>query len=82
MACRTTFPSCHEEKDPKPKSGRDLDPDKLVCATSCLGDVANPFKSFYPDSPTFTTDPRVIESIIGSVPVEHTHKLEMIEVLL
>ena len=57
MACRTTFPSCHEEKDPKPKSGRDLDPDKLVCTTACLGDVANPFKSFYPRFADFYNRP-------------------------
>ena len=29
------FQSCHEENDPDPKSGQHLDPDKLVCATSC-----------------------------------------------
>ena len=31
-------PSCREENDPDPKSGRDLDLDKPVCA-SCLEDV-------------------------------------------
>ena len=42
MACRGSFPSCHEENDPNPKSGRDLDPDKPGYSTSCREDVTDP----------------------------------------
>ena len=42
MACRGSFPSCREENHPNPKSGRNLDPDKPVCATLCRGDVTDP----------------------------------------
>ena len=38
--CR--FPSCLEENDPDPKSGRELDPDLPVWSTSCLEDVTDP----------------------------------------
>ena len=59
MACLFTastvrFPSCHEENGPDPKSGRDLDPDKPVCAKSCREDITDPafsralFCSFHP----------------------------------
>ena len=42
MACCGRFPSCCEEIDTDPKSGRDLAPDEPVCATSCSGDMTNP----------------------------------------
>ena len=42
MACPDSFPSCHEENDPNPKSGRDLDPDKPVWSTSCREYVTDP----------------------------------------
>ena len=44
---------------------------------SCQGDVTDPsflrvfFVLFIPDSKTFATDPRVVESFSGSVPVKH-----------
>ena len=65
MTCCGSFPSCREENFPDPKSGRDLDPEKQVCATSCQEDVINHFCVF------FATDPGVVESVIGSVSVEH-----------
>ena len=42
MACCGSFPSCHEENNPDPKSGRDLDPDKPGCTTFCRRDVTDP----------------------------------------
>ena len=35
MAFHGSFLSCPEENYPDSKSGRDLDPDKPVCTTSC-----------------------------------------------
>ena len=66
MAFPDNFLSCHEENDPDSKSGWDLDPDKPVW--SCREDVIN--QAF---CVTFTTNPRVVESVTGSVPVEHPH---------
>ena len=37
MACPGSFPFCREANPPHPKSDRDLDPDKPVCAVSCWG---------------------------------------------
>ena len=79
IACPGSFPSCHEENDPNPKSGWDLEPDKLVCAVSCW-DISLTqhfcvlFHGFHPNFRTFANDPRVIESVIGSVPVEQAHR--------
>ena len=42
MAYHGTFPSCHEENDPDPKSGQDLHPEKPVWSTSCWEDVTDP----------------------------------------
>ena len=42
MACPDSFLPCREENDPDPESVRYLDPDKLVCFTSCREDVTNP----------------------------------------
>ena len=42
MAYPDGFPSCFEENDSDPKSGRDLDPDKPVWSTSCREDVTDP----------------------------------------
>ena len=59
----SALPSC-EENDPNPQSGQDLDPDKLVYAMACRGNVTNPtflrifFVVFIPESPSFRTDPR------------------------
>ena len=59
MACYVSFPSCHDENDPNPKSGQYLDPDKSVCPISCRGDVNDPaflrpfFVFFVPDSMIF-----------------------------
>ena len=55
----------------------DLDPDKPACATCCLEDVTSPsfLCVFVPNSMTFATDPRCVESVTGSVPVEHPHKV-------
>ena len=36
------FHFCHEENNPDPKSGQDLDPDKPVFTTSYRGDVIDP----------------------------------------
>ena len=71
-----SFPSCHNV--PEPKSGQDLDPDKPVWSMSCQEDVNDHhfcvfFVVFVPDSTTFATDPRDLESVSGSVPVEHPY---------
>ena len=42
MACCVSLLSCREENDPDPKSGQDLDPDKLVCAMSCWEHLTDP----------------------------------------
>ena len=39
-ACRSGFPSCCKENDSDPKSGQDLDPEKLGYAMSCREHVA------------------------------------------
>ena len=73
MACCVSLLSCREENDPDPKSGQDLDPDKLVCTTSCwaVGYIKPTkhfcalFVVFVPDSTTFAFDPRVVESVTG-----------------
>ena len=77
MACHGSFLSCCEENDPDHKSGWDLDTDKPVCSTSCREYVTDPsfsctflwFSSLIPQflQPT-------LESVTGSVPVEHSHK--------
>ena len=78
-ACRGSFPSGRGETAPNPKSGWDLHPDKLVCSTFCQKDVTDPsflppFVCFFvPYSTTFATDPRVVEWVTGSVPVELPH---------
>ena len=69
MACPGSFLSCPGENYPNPKFGQDLDPDKPGCTTSCREDETNPAFSctfFGFVSLTFATDPRVVESIIGS----------------
>ena len=78
MAFCSHFLCSYRENHPSSKSGRDLDPDRLGCTMSCRGDVTDPtFSCFLSDfvlnSPTFVTDPRVIESVIGSAPIEHPH---------
>ena len=78
MACHGTFLSCHEKNDPDPNSSRDLDPDKPVLSTSCQEDVTDPailcaFFVFTPYCTTFASNPSVVESVSGSVPVEHPH---------
>ena len=63
--CPGSLPSSHGEKHPDPKSGRDLDPDKLGCTTSCRGDETDPNvlhtlkKNFVLNIRPFATDPRV-----------------------
>ena len=42
MTSPGSFPSSHGKNHPDPKAGRDLDPDKPGCNTSCLGDEGNP----------------------------------------
>ena len=64
MAYHGSFQSCPEENSPNPKSGWDLDPVKLVCATSCREyetDQASLhlFVVLVPDFPTFATESRV-----------------------
>ena len=74
MACPGSFPSCHGEE-----SGQDLAPDKLGCTTSCQRGETDPnvlstfFCIFVPRPPTFLIDPTVIESVVGSSPLEHPH---------
>ena len=74
-------PSSCGENHPYPKSGQDLDPDKPGSTTSCRGDETNPnvlrvfFWIFCPQVPTFVTDSRVIESVVGSAPVGHPHMI-------
>ena len=78
MACPGSFLSCCKENDTDPKSGRYLDPDKPVCATTSQGDITDQtflhtfFVVFVPNSLIFVTDHRVAGSVIGSVPVENT----------
>ena len=56
MACHGSFPSCHVEQHPDPKSGQEVDPDKPGCITSCQGEETDPtflhtfFSGFGPDS--------------------------------
>ena len=79
-ACPCSFPSSCEEKNPKPKSGWDFNPDKPRCSMSCEGDETNPnflcpfFLEFGPQSPTFATNLRVVELVVGSAAVEYPHK--------
>ena len=40
-ACPCSFPSCGG-KNPEPKSGQDLDPDKPECTMFCRGDETDP----------------------------------------
>ena len=74
-ACPVSFPPSSGD----PKSGWDLDPNKLGCTKSCGGDETDPnfshsfFWIFFPRSLAFSTNPRVVESIIGLAPVEHPH---------
>ena len=72
MSC---FPPGCEENDPDSKSGQEFDQDKPCYSTPCQGDVVVFMVIFVPDSQTFETDPTVIESVSGSVPVEHPHKV-------
>ena len=80
MACRCSFQSCHEENDPNPMSGLDLDSNKLECATSCWANITDPtflrtFWGFLSLIPQFLlTNTRVVESITGLVLVKHLHK--------
>ena len=63
MTCPGSFLSSCGEKHLDPKSGWDLDPDKLGCTMSCRGDINQPkffmcfFLDFGPRLPTFATDP-------------------------
>ena len=80
MACPGSFPSCHEENDPDPKLGRDLHPDNgkiYVMSGRCHRPsiFAHFFLVFVPNSMTFSTDPRVVESVTGLVPVEHPRNI-------
>ena len=73
------FTACHGENHTDPKSGLDLDPENLGCTMSCQGDVTDPtfLRTFFlhlRPRQTFATGPRVIESVIRSVPLEHPHK--------
>ena len=79
MASPGSFPSCPEENDPDPKSSWDLHQNKPVYFISCQKDVTKPvfllaFCCFCPNSTTFATNPRVVESVTGSIPAEHAHK--------
>ena len=67
-ACLGSFPSGRGKKHPDPKSGGEVDPDKPECAMSWQGNVTNLkvlriFLDFCHQSPTFQTDPRVIEPV-------------------
>ena len=42
MACLGSFPFSYGEKHPTPKSGHEVDPDKLGWTTSCRGDKTDP----------------------------------------
>ena len=57
------------------QSGQDLDPDKPGCTKCCRGDETNIIGRFFPGFvfPTFANDPRVVKSVIGSAPVEHSN---------
>ena len=79
MACPDSLLSCGENH-PNPKSGQDLDPDKPGYTTSCRGDETDPkFLSTYfwicDYDPQLLQPTLEIEPVIGSVPVEHIHKI-------
>ena len=75
MVCLDSLLACLKKYDPDPKSGWDLEPDKLVCPMSCQKDVTNPSFShaFWWFLFQIATNHRVVESVTGSVPVEHPH---------
>ena len=55
------------------KSGRDVDPEKPGCITSCRGGLTSSSFSRLKMAPipAQLTYPRVIGSLVGSAPVEH-----------
>ena len=79
MACPGSSPYTHPEKVIlSPSQVGILYPDKLGCITSCQGDETDPtftsiFSDFRPRFPDFCKRPRIMKSVIGLVPVEHTH---------
>ena len=42
MACPGSCPSSHGKRHPDPKSGWEIEPDKLGCIIPCQGDETNP----------------------------------------
>ena len=42
MVCPRSFQPSYGEKYPNPKSGQEVDPDKLGCTMSCQEDETNP----------------------------------------
>ena len=66
MTCHGSFPSCCEENDSDPKSGRDLDQHFHML-----------FVVFVPDSTIFATNPRIIELVVGSAPMEHPYNISL-----
>ena len=71
MACPVSFPLSRGEKHPDPKSGQEVDPDKLGCTMTCRVDETDPknfahfFLDFHSRSPTLATDPRIAELVKG-----------------
>ena len=70
MACPGSFLSSHRENHPD-----HLSPDKLSCRGGGGGGGGRPyiFVHLFPRLPTFAANPRIVESAIGSAPVEHPH---------
>ena len=85
-ACRGSFPSCCGENHPDPKSGQDLDPEKLGCTPSRRGDVNDAFLhafflDFCPQIQTFATDPRVAELVKGQFQWNTPINISLIQII-
>ena len=80
MACHGSFPSCRGESDITPslvgiwiQTSRDV---LYILLGRCNQQIifAHFFVVFVPDYTTIATDPRVVELVCVSFPVEHPHE--------
>ena len=77
-ACHLSFPSCEEyHTDPNLSWDPDLGKPQYVLRPVREMSPTQHFRMlfvvFVPDSPTIATNPRVVESLTVSIPVEHSH---------
>ena len=72
-ACPVGFLSSHGEKHPDPKSGLDLAAEKNWYALCSVGEVRLTHIIPHCFFLIFVSDPQVIESVVGLVPVEQPH---------